>query len=583
MSDISPFQYTSRTFTTLLADINADPRLADKPEWIKRLIAGIGDVVSMWNNAAANDAYLPTAFTRSAVRKLCALIDYTLSEPTPATGTLIFEVLGSLTTASFTAAELAAVTRGSAAMPALRFESRAAGALAVVTDVVDLTANPPSGNAVLVARSFLTGEKVRVSGSSLPAGLAAGTDYWTIRVDATHIKFASSRSNAYAGTNLTVTGGSGNMTTTLKSFLATVYQQESVASASIGKGDSVTPWLELALPDLLALEDTLAIVINSVPWTRVDNFAFSGASDTHYQLDFKTDGTPIIRFGDGVYGAIPAAFDVYASYAKGGGVEGNVSALAISAYAGTNASITGVSNPSSMTGGTDAESMDTARRIAPGLLKARDRFVTADDAEFLVLAYGGVALAKVDSNYYGVLSARVIGIATGGGNPNSTLRDAIRDYLIARSVMSVVDVRFPACTITSTAVTSAVKVKPGYLWATIQPYVRLAWKLFLTETGEEILTAYRDLGLAYAVQRINAILTESFAETDAQVLYLLERFDEVGGRNFEDSIQESDAFSFIQGGVRGIDYLTIAAPAFPLTLAPDEITTPGAITLTEVP
>ena len=43
----NPIQYTSRTFQTILADINSDKELADKPEWFKRMIAGVGDVMSM--------------------------------------------------------------------------------------------------------------------------------------------------------------------------------------------------------------------------------------------------------------------------------------------------------------------------------------------------------------------------------------------------------------------------------------------------------------------------------------------------------------------------------------------------------
>lgn len=579
---MNPVQYTSRTFATIMADINSDPLLADKPEFFKRLIAGVGDVISMWVNAAANEAYLPTAFTRRAVKDLCALIDYQLAQAIPAFGTLIFECLGTLTTASFTAAELAAKTRGTIGASSLRFESRAAGALAVDTATVNLTTSPPSGNAVLVARSFITGEKCRVSGAGLPTGLVAATDYWVIRVDATHVKFAASQAAAYAGTNLTVSGGSGVMTITLKSFLATVYNQELKSAIIVGQGDLITPWLEFDLRDTGVLKDTLTVTINSDSWTRVDSLAFSIASDRHFVLNYRSNGSAFIMFGDGVYGAIPAAFDVIVQYAIGGGVAGNVSAASINIYAGTNSTnITGCSNPVAMGGGSDEESIETARRVAPGLLKARDRFITQADGEALVLAYGGISLVSITSNFYGVLTCRVIGIAIGGGDVGSTLRAAVQQYLIDRSVLGSIDVRFVACTLTTTAVTSAAKMRSGYLWATALPYFRLAWKLFLSEAGAEILTAYLT-SLSAAVLRINAIFTETFTTTDAKIIQILDSFAVVGARTFGETIQESDAFSFIQGAVPDIDYMTISAPSFPIILASDAITTIGALTLTEI-
>ena len=113
------------------------------------------------------------------------------------------------------------------------------------------------------------------------------------------------------------------------------------------------------------------------------------------------------------------------------------------------------------------------------------------------------------------------------------------------------------------------------------PYFTLAWRLFLTETGQEIQTAYEATGIADAVTLINAIFATSFGASDytavARMLDILEP------RLFGEDIEESDAFAFVQGGVDGIAYMTIALPAFPVAVAIDEITTPGALTLTEIP
>lgn len=67
------------------------------------------------------------------------------------------------------------------------------------------------------AHGMETGDgPVRVSSSTtLPAGLAAATDYWVIRVDANTFKLATSRANALAGTAIDLTSqGTGTHTLT---------------------------------------------------------------------------------------------------------------------------------------------------------------------------------------------------------------------------------------------------------------------------------------------------------------------------------------------------------------------------------
>ena len=86
----SPIKYSSRTYQTILNDINNVDNLADKPDWFKRMIAGVGDICSMINNAQANNSYLSTAFTRQAVKDMCRLIGYEMPEQTTSEGTQLF-------------------------------------------------------------------------------------------------------------------------------------------------------------------------------------------------------------------------------------------------------------------------------------------------------------------------------------------------------------------------------------------------------------------------------------------------------------------------------------------------------------
>ena len=119
----NPIQYTSRTYQTILNDINSVAELADKPEWWKRIWAGVGDVLSVYLNAQANNSFLRTAFTRQAVADLCELIDYDLSPRTTSSGILVINFKSTVAfPVAIPVADIAAQTSG--IVSAKRFEGR---------------------------------------------------------------------------------------------------------------------------------------------------------------------------------------------------------------------------------------------------------------------------------------------------------------------------------------------------------------------------------------------------------------------------------------------------------------------------
>lgn len=78
------------------------------------------------------------------------------------------------------------------------------------------TANPTTGVLTLAGHMMQTGARVQLTTTgTLPTGLATGTDYLVIRVDANTFKLATSINNAYAGTAVTFTdAGTGTHTVT---------------------------------------------------------------------------------------------------------------------------------------------------------------------------------------------------------------------------------------------------------------------------------------------------------------------------------------------------------------------------------
>jgi len=568
----NPIQYTSRTFLQVINDINNDPQLVDKPEWFKRMIAGSHDVISIYQNAIANQSFLRTAFTRQAVADLLTLIDYHLSWKTTASGTLLFYL--SPTTVfpkTIDVEDLKARSSGTIAVASKVYEARAGVTQAPTSE--GFTTDFASDNNLDVAREYMTGEKVRVStDDTLPAPLAAGTDYYVIKKSDTEITLAESLAECHAGTEITLTSdGTGNHTITLLSVRVTCYQQETQEDVSLGTSDGVTEWQQFDLPDLNIISDTLTLTINAQSWTVVDNLVESSSTDRHFLHIYNTDGSSYIIFGDGTYGAIPGNFEIFADYAFGGGAESNITtADRINSYGGSDIDVLGVSNPSAFTGGADEENLESAKLLGPTLLKARDRFVTVEDGEALALAYGGIIRVKVNKNVYGLLSAQVPIVPAGGGSPSAGLKSALQTYLIDRTVLDSIDVRVEDPTYNAVSITSAIKVLTGYTFADIKDYIVLAFRLIFSEVTYEIQQEYEQNGIADAIEYINNKWSTSFTSADnTQIITLLENIEPA---NFGTDFQESDVLTVIDAYVEGVDYLTIAAPAFPITQADDEIT-----------
>ncbi|MDA9504177.1 hypothetical protein XI09_05245 [Bradyrhizobium sp. CCBAU 11386] len=107
-------------------------------------------------------------------------------------------------------------------------------------------------------------------------------------------------------------------------------------------------------------------------------------SDDSLQFDYDGDRGDTLRFGDGSFGFNPdpgTRFTV--SYRTSAGVAGNVAAEAISqlgAKALSQGNLLAVSNPLPASGGRDAETLQTIRRLAPQAFQAKQfRAVTLSD------------------------------------------------------------------------------------------------------------------------------------------------------------------------------------------------------------
>lgn len=174
-----------------------------------------------------------------------------------------------------------------------------------------------------------------------------------------------------------------------------------------------------------------------IEWTAVDRLIDAEFYQRAFASLVDENGTTYVAFGDSVSGQIPTiGAPILVTYRYGVGADGNVSAGAVSglvAGGSLSVQIAAVNNTLSMSGGADAESLESMRRNVPRSLRALERAVTLEDYAALALRVGGVAKA---SGAASTSTSILLAVApVGGGNPTTTVTDAVQRFLDARKMI----------------------------------------------------------------------------------------------------------------------------------------------------
>ena len=133
-------------------------------------------------------------------------------------------------------------------------------------------------------------------------------------------------------------------------------------------------------------------------WQQVDDFFASTPSDSHFVLNRTTAQ---VSFGDGSNGRIPVANPaspnsniVARFYRFGGGSTGNVGSGAVQSLQTSITGVDSVTNSAVALGGSDEESLESAKLRAPQQLKSKGRAVTGDDFEYIAEQTPGVRIRR---------------------------------------------------------------------------------------------------------------------------------------------------------------------------------------------
>lgn len=192
-------------------------------------------------------------------------------------------------------------------------------------------------------------------------------------------------------------------------------------------------------------------------WVEIDDLRNAHVTDRMFQVLAQTDGSSMVRFGDGFHGAIPPLHSIIrATYRVGGGSDGNVAAHTIDKIAYPETKGINVTNDLPASGGTNAESLSSIRLNAARSFRSRDRAVTLSDYVAVAESAPGMAKAKAIGNNGSSVSVYVVPesdeqlLPAADGTLESTLTESqvqsTTSYLEERSMagvtVSVFDVRW---------------------------------------------------------------------------------------------------------------------------------------------
>jgi hypothetical protein len=297
-----------------------------------------------------------------------------------------------------------------------------------------------------------------------PAGATSATGNATFTFTAAGtlsrgFRVKSSTGLEYYLTNDIVAGSAGNYTGTviqgaikLEQFTAVGLQSEEF--------NLVGPNVIRDLTNLNSNDISPIVTVNGNQYTLVDTFIKSNGTDTVpvidslgkviggggrvFTLELRPDGTPFVRFGDGLFGRkiLPGEL-VSVTYRTGGGSAGNISEQSLTTLVDDNAVVTGVTNAAKFSGGSDEQSLDQLRELIPASLRTLDRAVAEQDySDLLKVTFSEVQAASTEKNTSDPgIDLNVYVVPTGVGiskiSDNTALKTKLSNFLDRRKMVTV--------------------------------------------------------------------------------------------------------------------------------------------------
>jgi hypothetical protein len=169
-------------------------------------------------------------------------------------------------------------------------------------------------------------------------------------------------------------------------------------------------------------------------WRSQRDLLSSSSSAREFVVETDHAGGATLRFGDGELGMAPAeGTEWIATYRVGNGTAGNVGAGAIIHAVTDSAIIESVTNPLPAISGTDPESAERVRALAPASIRVPMRAVTPEDYALAAQLFPGVQRAAATVRWTGSWSTIFLTVDRADALPvDAAFERDLRDFLERR-------------------------------------------------------------------------------------------------------------------------------------------------------
>ncbi len=367
-----------------------------------------------------------------------------------------------------------------------------------------------------------------------------------------------------------------------------VKQQKSESNILIATVDSTDDFMDYPIEGYSnVLKTSISLTINTLPWTRVDNFDNSSSSDQHFKLVYQSSGKSRIQFGDGTNGLKPTLNHViYADFATTEGISGALIADIITINVGNDSDISTLTNPADCSGGSNPESVASIIRNARANARLRNMVWSKEDLEIAAVAADTSVVHAL--GVPGVGSA-VIYIVPAGAAAAGGLLATVDTYVTALTQFGIMPITVLDTTYITPAITANITIRDGYVSATVIDLVEFAMTLTSCAFDIEVIEYYDDNGIdACREDVINNRWAWAFTnnENDALASIIIEWKKILGvetNRQYGDPLEIGDLW--IMGNVLynyGVDLFDLTAPLTTQTTTDIQMINTGTVTITDI-
>lgn len=372
------------------------------------------------------------------------------------------------------------------------------------------------------------------------------------------------------------------------SIVASVKQKKTITDKLIFEIDNSDDFADYPIDGYTnIIGSTFELEIDSVAWTKVDNFDDSEDDDKHFVLIRQSGGKVRVGFGDGTTGQKPTIGQaVYATFEITEGLSGRMEAGEITINIGGDADIQSLTNAGS-SGGSDDETVSAIIRNARASVRLRNIVWSQDDLETAARA-ASTSVAKA-LGVPGIGEAEIIIIPTGGGAPGAGLKTTVDNYVTALTQFGVMPITVSDPTYQAQNITATFTTRSGFVQATVQDLLEFAMTLITSAFDIQVIDSFNDNGIdTCRTAVINVLWAWAFTsdENDALEAIIEQWIDLLGTqeyREFGDPLEVGHIW--IMGDSLydyGVDVFTLSSPLTNQTVASDEIVSTGVITMTPV-